>query len=125
MDEAVKRYGEVLHRDTVEGEEIYGFIKNGFLIIAHFREGKIDVISYAKGPDGKQKLTPSEINTFLKVNNNGRLRKKEGSNAWSGKNGTVAGFAQEDGMWILAIVQPDNKTTETDKEDEKKALEAF
>ena len=30
MDEAVKRYGEVVHHGNIHGEEVYSFTKNGF-----------------------------------------------------------------------------------------------
>ena len=42
MDEAVKRYGEVVRRETIQGREFYSFEKNGFHILAHFHDEKID-----------------------------------------------------------------------------------
>ena len=43
MDEAVKRYGEVVHHGNIHGEEVYSFTKNGFNILAHFHGEKLTV----------------------------------------------------------------------------------
>src|SRR5215469_10178515 len=63
MAEAVKRYGKVVGHDTIIGEEFYSFEKNGFHILAHFHEGKIDRILY--NSESREKLTHEEIDTFL------------------------------------------------------------
>ena len=70
MDEAVKRYGEVIRHGNIHGEELYSFKKNGFNILAHFHAGKIDRIMYSR--ESGSKLTDEEIDTFLKANNKGR-----------------------------------------------------
>ena len=41
MDEAIKRYGEVVHHGNIHGEEVYSFTKNGFNILAHFHGEKL------------------------------------------------------------------------------------
>jgi hypothetical protein len=66
MDEAVKRYGEVVHHGNIHGEEVYSFTKNGFNILAHFHGGKIDRILYTRESRGK--LSDEEIDTFLRAN---------------------------------------------------------
>jgi hypothetical protein len=66
MDEAVKRYGEVVHHGNIHGEEVYSFTKNGFNILAHFHGGKIDRILYRRESRGK--LSDEEIDTFLRAN---------------------------------------------------------
>ena len=66
MDEAVKRYGEVVHHGNIHGEEVYSFTKNGFNILAHFHGGKIDRILYSRESRGK--LSAEEIDTFLRAN---------------------------------------------------------
>jgi hypothetical protein len=66
MDEAVKRYGEVVHHGNIHGEEVYSFTKNGFNILAHFHGGKIDRILYSRESRGK--LSDEEIDTFLRAN---------------------------------------------------------
>jgi hypothetical protein len=125
MDQAVKRYGRVLYHKT-DGEEFYGFHKSGLIVMAHFADGKIDCITYAKAPNGKQKLTPTEIKTLLKANNDGRAMKELGPDGWSGDNGLLAASEQsEEGMWVLAFVRPDNNATETEKKAEEKALQGF
>ena len=48
MDEAVKRYGEVIRHGNIHGEELYSFKKSGFNILAHFHAGKIDRIMYSR-----------------------------------------------------------------------------
>jgi hypothetical protein len=66
MDEAVKRYGEVVHHGNIHGEEVYSFTKNGFNILAHSHGGKIDRILYRRESRGK--LSDEEIDTFLRAN---------------------------------------------------------
>jgi hypothetical protein len=70
MDETVKRYGEIVHHGITYGEKLYSFEKNGFNILAHFHEGKIDRIMYSS--ESGRKLTDEEMDTFLKANNHGR-----------------------------------------------------
>jgi hypothetical protein len=62
MDEAVQRYGKIVHHGTIYGEEFYSFNKNGFYILAHFHNGKIDHILYSRQFGGE--LTPAA--KFLK-----------------------------------------------------------
>ena len=47
MDEAVKRYGKVVGHERIHGEEYHLFEKDGFHILAHFYDGKIDRILYS------------------------------------------------------------------------------
>jgi hypothetical protein len=70
MDETVKRYGEIVHHGITYGEKLYSFEKNGFNILAHFNEVKIDRIMYSS--ESGRKLTDEEMDTFLKANNHGR-----------------------------------------------------
>jgi len=84
MDEAVKRYGEVVRRETIQGREFYSFEKNGFHILAHFHDEKIDRILY--GRESGRKLTHEEIDTFLKANNHGHLMNEDLPYVWVGKN---------------------------------------
>jgi hypothetical protein len=48
MDEAIMRYGEAVQHEIVHSKEYYLFNQNGFNILAHFTEGKTDVIAYGK-----------------------------------------------------------------------------
>ena len=75
MDEAVKRYGRVIRHESIHGAEVYSFEKNGFHILAHFHNGKIDRIVYKS--EAGRKLTHEEIDTFLKANNHGHLMNEE------------------------------------------------
>ena len=84
MEEAVKRYGEVVRRETIQGQEFYLFEKNGFHILAHFQDGKIDRILYNR--ESGEKLTHEEIDTFLKANNGGRLMNEDLPYIWVGKD---------------------------------------
>jgi hypothetical protein len=84
MEEAVKRYGPVVHHDTIQGEKYYSFKKNGFRILAHFHDGKIDHILY--NSESRDKLTEEEIDTFLKANNGGRLMNEDLPYVWVGKD---------------------------------------
>jgi hypothetical protein len=108
MDEAVQRYGKIVHHGTLYGEELYSFNKNGFYILAHFHNGKIDHILYRHAFGGE--LTPEEIYAFLKANNSGRPMKEELPNLWIGK-GVSAAFSKwptraglsESAAWHLDI----------------------
>jgi hypothetical protein len=101
MDEAIMRYGEAVQHEIVGGKEYYLFNQNGFNILAHFNEGKIDVIGYGK--ESGERLTSEEINTFLKVNNGDQPMNKQGPNAWVGNN-VIAMYKQEGGAWHLSII---------------------
>jgi hypothetical protein len=59
MAEAVKRYGKVVGHDTIRGEQFYAFEKNGFRILVHFQDGKIDRTLY--NSESRAKLTHEEI----------------------------------------------------------------
>jgi hypothetical protein len=100
MDEAVARYGQVIHHATIRGEELYSFKKNGFDIEAHFNEGKIDYIMYSKA--SREKLTPEEIDTFLKANDGGRPMKEKAPYFWIGKEVSAA-CHKADGVWRLYV----------------------
>ena len=101
MDEAVKRYGEVVHHGNVHGEEVYSFTKNGFNILAHFYEGKIDRIIYSKESRGK--LTDEEINTFVRANNHGRPMNEDLPYIWIGKDVAATYSQWPHGAWHLDI----------------------
>ena len=101
MDEAIMRYGEAVQHEIVHSKEYYLFNQNGFNILAHFTEGKIDVIAYGK--ESGEQLTSEEINTFLKANNGDQPMKKQGPNAWVGNN-LIALYHKEGGAWHLAIM---------------------
>ena len=75
--------------------------KMDFNILAHFNEGKIDVIGYGK--ESGEQLTSEEINTFLKANNGDQPMKKQGPNAWVGNN-VIAVYHKEGAAWHLAIM---------------------
>ena len=62
MEEAVKRYGPVVHQDIIQGEEYFPFKKNGFHILAHFHDGKIDHILYSS--ESGEKLTRKLIHSL-------------------------------------------------------------
>jgi hypothetical protein len=100
MDEAVKRYGKVMHHATIGGEELYSFKKNGFDIEVHFHEGKIDHIRYGK--ESGEKLTPEEIDTLLKANNGGRPMKEKVPYFWIGKDVNAA-CHKSGGIWRLRV----------------------
>ena len=112
MDEAVLRYGEAVQHETVHGKEYYLFNQNGFNILVHFNEGKIDVIGYGKA-SGEQ-LTSEEINTFLKANNDDQPMKKQGPNAWVGNN-VIAMYHKEGAAWHLAIMAHEHEEKTTQK----------
>ena len=101
MDEAIMRYGEAVQHEIVHSKEYYLFNQNGFNILAHFTEGKIDVIAYGK--ESGEQLTSEEINTFLKANNGDQPMKKQGPNAWVG-NKVIAMYHKEGAAWHLAIM---------------------
>jgi len=112
MDEAIMRYGEAVQHEIVHSKEYYLFNQNGFNILAHFTEGKIDVIAYGK--ESGEQLTSEEINTFLKANNGDQPMKKQGPNAWVGNN-MIALYHKEGGAWHLAIMAHEQKSNETHK----------
>jgi hypothetical protein len=101
MDEAIMRYGEAVQHEIVHSKKYYLFNQNGFNILAHFTEGKIDVIAYGK--ESGEQLTSEEINTFLKANNGDQPMKKQGPNAWAGNN-VIAMYHKEGAAWHLAIM---------------------
>ena len=113
MDEAIMRYGEAVQHETVDGKEYYLFKQNGFNILAHFTEGKIDVVGYGK--ESGEQLTSEEINTFLKANNGDQPMKKQGPNAWVGNN-VIALYHKEGDAWHLAIIAHEQKSNETHKD---------
>jgi hypothetical protein len=100
MDQAIKRYGPVVHHDTTHGKKLYMFKKNGFVIMAHFHDGKIDHIMYGK--ETREKLTLEEINTFLKANNGGRPMKEDLRYLWVGKD-VSATYSKDVDYWHLNI----------------------
>jgi hypothetical protein len=77
--------------------------------LAHFNEGKIDVIGYAN--ESGKKLTPEEIDSFLRANNHGRSMNKKGPNAWVGDD-VVAMYHKEGGLWHLAIIAHEQRFNE-------------
>jgi hypothetical protein len=126
MYEAIRRYGNVVRHATIEGEELYSFNKNGFIVIAHFYDGKIDHIMYGK-PSG-EKLTPEEIDTFLKANNSGRPMEEALRHLWVGKN-VSATYSKDGKYWHLNIKTLDYEhqqiaADEAAEKAEKKAEEA-
>jgi hypothetical protein len=112
MDEAIMRYGEAVQHETVDGKEYYLFKQNGFNILAHFNEGKIDVVGYGK--ESGEQLNSEEINTFLKANNGDQPMKKQGPNAWVGNN-VIAVYDQKGIVWHLAIMAHKQKSNKTEK----------
>jgi hypothetical protein len=84
MDEAITRYGNVVRHDTIHGEKYYSFEKNGFHILAHFHDGKLDRILY--NSESRDKLTEEEIDTFLRANNGGRPMNEDLPYIWVGKD---------------------------------------
>jgi hypothetical protein len=65
--------------------------------LAHFTEGKIDVIAYGK--ESGEQLTSGEINTFLKANNGNQPMKKQGPNAWGGGGWSRSGSVSYTGRY--------------------------
>jgi len=124
MDKAVKRYGPVVHHDTIQGEELYAFKKHGYDIVAHFHEGKIDNIMYGK--ESREKLSKTEVNTFLEANNGGRPMKDLGGDFWEAKNGTYATLTKLGGIWHLDIKGPayDKRNIDAYAAEEKAAQQA-
>ena len=118
MDEAIMRYGEAVQHEIVHSKEYYLFNQNGFNILAHFTEGKIDVIAYGK--ESGEQLTSEEINTFLKANNGDQPMKKQGPNAWVGNN-VIAMYHKEGAAWHLAIMA----TNKDQRKPRKDKLEGF
>ena len=80
--------------------------------MAHFNEGKIDVIGYGK--ESGEQLTSEEIDTFLKANNGDQPMKTQGPNAWVGNN-VIAIYHKDAGAWHLAIIAHKQKSNETEK----------
>ena len=101
MDEAVKRYGEVIRHGNIHGEELYSFKKNGFNILAHFHAGKIDRIMYSRESGGK--LTDEEIESFLKANNKGRPMNEDLPYIWVGKDVAATYSIWPRDVWHLDI----------------------
>ena len=101
MDQAVSRYGPVVRHDTIQGEELYLFTKDRFVIMAHFYDGKIDSIYYSK--ESREKLDKEEVDTFLKANNGGRMMEELAPNTWTTKNDTSASLNKLGGFWHLDI----------------------
>ena len=125
MEEAVKRYGEVVRRETIQGWEFYLFEKNGFHILAHFQDGKIDRILYNR--ESGEKLTHEEIDTFLKANNRGRLMNEDLPYIWVGKD-VAATYSKWPGhAWHLDIKARGfgHRRGVTKKAAEKARLEGF
>ena len=124
MEEAVKRYGEVVRRETIQGQEFYLFEKNGFHILAHFHDGKIDRILYNR--ESGEKLTHEEIDTFLKANNGGRLMNEDLPYLWVGKERSAT-YSKWGDAWRLDIKARTfgHRTIVANKATEKAKLEGF
>ena len=124
MDEAVKRYGEVVRRETIQGREFYSFEKNGFHILAHFHDEKIDRILYSR--ESGRKLTHEEIDTFLKANNGGRLMNEDLPYLWVGKERSAT-YSKWGDAWRLDIKARTfgHRTIVATKATEKAKLEGF
>jgi hypothetical protein len=101
MEEAVTRYGPVVHHDTIQGEKYSLFKKNGFHILAHFHDGKIDHILYSS--ESGEKLTHEEIDTFLKANSGGRLMNEDLPYLWVGKDASATYSKWSGDAWHLDI----------------------
>ena len=125
MEEAVKRYGEVVRRETIQGWEFYLFEKNGFHILAHFQDGKIDRILYNR--ESGEKLTHEEIDTFLKANNRGRLMNEDLPYIWVGKDVAATYSKWPRHAWHLDIKATGfgHRRGVTKKAAEKARLEGF
>jgi hypothetical protein len=125
MDEAVKRYGEVVHHGITYGEELYSFKKNGFNILAHFHEGKIDRIMYSS--ESGRKLTDEEIDSFLKANNHGRPMNEDLPYIWVGKDAAATYSKWPRDAWHLDIKARTfgRKRIVAKKPTEKAKLEGF
>jgi len=101
VDEAVKRYGNVVRHERIHDEEYYLFEKSGFHVLAHFHDGKVDRILYSS--DSRRKLTHEEIDTFLKANNGGRLMNEDLPYVWVGKHAAATYSKWHGGAWRLDI----------------------
>ena len=125
MDEAVKRYGKVVGHERIHGEEYYLFEKNGFHILAHFHDGKIDRILYSS--ESHQKLTQEEIDTFLMANNGGRLMNEDLPYLWVGKEVAATYSKWPRDAWHLDIKARafGQRRIVTKKPAEKRKLEGF
>jgi hypothetical protein len=125
MDEAVNRYGDVVHHGIAHGENLYSFKKNGFNILAHFHEGKIDRIMYSS--ESGRKLTDEEIDTFLKANNHGRPMNEDLPYIWVGKDAAATYSKWPRDTWHLDVKARTfgRKGIVTKKPTEKAKLEGF
>jgi len=125
MEEAVKRYGPVVHQDTIQGEEYFSFKKNGFHILAHFHDGKIDHILY--NSESGEKLTHEEFDTFLKANNGGHLMNEDLPYVWVGKHVAATYYKWPRHAWHLDIKARafGRRRIVTKKPTEKARLEGF
>jgi len=124
MDEAVKRYGAFVRHEKIRGEEFYLFEKNGFHVLAHFHNGKMDRIVYSS--ESHRKLTHEEIDTFLKANNGGRLMNEDLPYLWVGKERSAT-YSKWGDAWRLDIKARTfgHRTIVATKATEKAKLEGF
>ena len=125
MDEAVKRYGAFVRHEKIRGEEFYMFEKNGFHVLAHFHNGKMDRIVYSS--ESRRKLTHEEIDTFLKANNGGRLMNEDLPYIWVGKDVAATYSKWPRHAWRLDIKARGfgHRRGVTKKAAEKAKLEGF
>ena len=124
MEEAVKRYGPVFQQETIQGEKYSSFRKNGFRILAHFHDGKIDHILY--NSEFRAKLTHEEIDAFLKANNHGRLMNEDLPYLWVGKDASATYSKWPRGAWHLDIkARTFGRRTVAKKSPEKANLQGF
>ena len=71
LEQATQRYGPVV--GTMDDADLKGVMFNyeGFLVIAHLRDNKVDIVMYANVDLGNQKaipLTSEQVQKFLKIN---------------------------------------------------------
>ena len=99
--------------------------KNGFNILAHFHEGKIDRIMYSS--ESGRKLTDEEIDTFLKANNHGRPMNEDLPYIWVGKDAAATYSKWPRDTWHLDIKARTfgRKRIVAKKPTEKAKLEGF
>jgi hypothetical protein len=65
LDQVLKRYGRCLKTVTAENGMVYKlFSKNGFKILVHFYENKVDEISYGKDTD----IFDDDLNALMQDN---------------------------------------------------------
>ena len=68
LDQVLKRYGRCLRTITADNGMVYNlFSKNGFKILVHFYENKVDEISYGKDTD----IFDEELKALLQTNARG------------------------------------------------------